>query len=73
MVYTYWRDKPNEYINAEQMTEVYEVAHRDYIKTDTLPFILGESQYEGSGNLYSNDIGQPHHIRRQAYWTTCIQ
>ncbi len=69
MVYTYWREKPNDYVNPEQMPEVYEVAHREYLKSDKMPFILGESQYEGSGKLYANDIGQPHHIRRQAYWT----
>jgi hypothetical protein len=69
MVYTYWREKPNDYVNPEQMPEVYEVAHREHLKSDKMPFILGESQYEGSGKVYANDMGQPHHIRRQAYWT----
>jgi hypothetical protein len=69
MVYTYWREKPNEYVNPEQMPEVYEVAHSEYLKSDKMPFILGESQYEGSGKVYVNDMGQPRHIRRQAYWT----
>jgi hypothetical protein len=34
-----------------------------------MPFILGESQYEGNGSLYANDMGSPLHVRRQAYWT----
>lgn len=69
MIYTYWREKPNEYVNSEQMVHVYEAALREYLKSDNMPFILGESQYEGSGTLYGNDIGIPRQIRRQAYWT----
>ena len=67
MIYTYWREKPHG--NPEQMVEVYETALREYLKTDKMPFILGESQYEGSGKIYPNDMGSPHHIRRQAWWT----
>lgn len=50
MVYTYWREKPNEYVNPEQMPEVSEVALREYLKSDQTPFILGQSQYEGDVN-----------------------
>lgn len=69
MVYTYWREKPNDYVNPEQLPHVYEVAHREYLKSDRMPFILGESQYEGSGKLYPNDLGTPQQVRRQAWWT----
>jgi hypothetical protein len=31
-----------------------------------MPFVLGESQYEG---FKGNDIGTPYHVRRQAWWT----
>jgi len=68
MIYTYWRDKPNTYNNPELMPEVYEAALREYTKSDRMPFILGESQYEGTGAI-ENDIGLPHQIRRQVYWT----
>jgi len=66
MVYTYWRQKPSHWVDPEIMTEVYEVCLREYNKSDTMPFILGESQYEG---FHGNDIGTPHHVRRQAWWT----
>lgn len=67
MIYTYWRDKPNAWVkNNPQMIEVYEMALREYMKTDTLPFFLGEAQYEG---FEGNDIGTPAVVRRQPYWT----
>ncbi|WP_266362535.1 glycoside hydrolase family 140 protein [Tellurirhabdus rosea] len=69
MIYTYWREKPNEWVDPQQLVHVYEAALREYNKTDRLPFILGEAQYEGDGRLYNNDIGTPQHIRRQAWWT----
>ena len=69
MVYTYWREKPNAHVNGEQMPHVYEVALEEYLKTDRLPFVLGESQYEGNGLTYDNDIGSAHQVRRQAWWT----
>ncbi len=68
MVYTYWREKPNEWVDPQQIVEVYETALREYNKTDVMPFILGESQYEGDGDP-GNDMGSPHHVRRQAWWT----
>lgn len=65
MIYTYWRDKPD--VPAyPQMLEVYEMALREYMKTDTIPFFLGESQYEG---FDGNGAGTPYMVRRQAYWT----
>ncbi len=69
MIYTYWREKPNEWLNPEKMVEVYEAALREYVKSDRMPFVLGESQYEGTGIAYPNDMGTPHIVRRQAYWT----
>lgn len=66
MIYTYWREKPNDYNVHDAMPHVYEAAIREYTKTDRMPFVLGESQYEGSTG---NDIGLPIHVRRQAYWT----
>jgi len=65
MVYTYWRDKPGEWVNPEQMPEVYEVCLREYNKSHVMPFILGEAQYEG---FTGNDIGTPFQVRRQPYW-----
>jgi hypothetical protein len=50
------------------MPHVYEAALREWGKSDTMPFVLGESQYEGQGKI-DNDMGEPQVIRRQAYWT----
>lgn len=69
MIYTYWREKPNEWIDPQQLPHVYEAALREYNKSDRMPFILGESQYEGDGVRYGNDIGTPQQVRRQAWWT----
>ncbi|MBN1466882.1 DUF4038 domain-containing protein [candidate division KSB1 bacterium] len=66
MIYTYWRDKPGEWVNPQYMMEAYEAALREYNKSDVMPFILGESQYEG---FEGNDIGTPHQVRRQPWWT----
>ena len=65
-IYTYWREKP--WITPELMPHVYEAAIREWSKSDIMPFVLGESQYEGSGRI-NNDMGEPQVIRRQAYWT----
>jgi hypothetical protein len=65
-IYTYWREKPG--ITPELMPHVYEAAISEWSKSDIMPFVLGESQYEGSGRVAS-DIGEPQVIRRQAYWT----
>jgi hypothetical protein len=67
-IYTYWREKPNEWTVADLMPHVYESALREWSKSDTIPFVLGESQYEGTGKI-ENDMGEPQVIRRQAYWT----
>ena len=67
-IYTYWREKPNEWTVHDLMPHVYEAALREYSKSDTMPFVLGESQYEGTG-VIPNDMGEPQVIRRQAYWT----
>lgn len=68
MIYTYWREKPNAPIIADLMPHVYEEALNEWSKTDIMPFVLGESQYEGSGRR-GNDMGNPQIVRRQAYWT----
>jgi hypothetical protein len=67
-IYTYWREKPNEWTVADLMPHVYESALREWSKSDIMPFVLGESQYEGTG-IIENDMGEPQVIRRQAYWT----
>ncbi len=67
-IYTYWREKPNEWTVHDLMPHVYEAALQEYAKSDTMPFVLGESQYEGTG-VIPNDMGEPQVIRRQAYWT----
>lgn len=68
MIYTYWREKPNAPIIADLMPHVYEEALREWSKSDIMPFVLGESQYEGSG-ISPNVMGNPQIVRRQAYWT----
>jgi len=67
-IYTYWREKPNEWTVHDMMPHVYEAALREWGKSDMIPFVLGESQYEGTGKI-DNDMGEPQVIRRQAYWT----
>ncbi len=67
-IYTYWREKPNEWVTAELIPHVYEAALREWSKSDVMPFVLGESQYEGTGKI-ANDMGTPQMVRRQAYWT----
>lgn len=59
MIYSYFREKNG---NAE----VYEAAHKEYKKKHKMPFVLGESQYEG---FSGNDTGTPFHVRRQSYWS----
>ncbi|MDD4275312.1 MAG: DUF4038 domain-containing protein [Desulfobacter postgatei] len=65
-IYTYWREKPNA--SADLMPHVYEEALNEWSKSDIMPFVLGESQYEGGG-LIGNDMGNPQIVRRQAWWT----
>lgn len=67
-IYTYWREKPNQWNAHDLMPHVYEAALSEYTKSDIMPFVLGESQYEGPGTI-DNDMGEPQLIRRQAYWT----
>jgi hypothetical protein len=66
-IYTYWREKPNEWTVHDMMPHVYEAALREWGKSDKMPFVLGESQYEGPG-VIDNDMGEPQVVRRQAYW-----
>jgi hypothetical protein len=67
-IYTYWREKPNDWVIADLHPHVYEAALREWSKSDVMPFVLGESQYEGSGIEKDNDMGTPHIMRRQVYW-----
>ena len=67
-IYTYWREKPHPAFISDLTPHVYEAALREWSKSDIMPFVLGESQYEGSGAI-SNDMGNPQIVRRQAYWT----
>ncbi|HTE33899.1 MAG TPA: DUF4038 domain-containing protein [Chryseolinea sp.] len=67
-IYTYWREKPTDWVVHDLIPHVYEAALREWSKSDIMPFVLGESQYEGSG-IIENDMGTPQIVRRQAYWT----
>jgi hypothetical protein len=67
-IYTYWPEKPNDWVASKPQVHVYEAALREYQKSDVMPFVLGESQYEGTG-VIDNDMGTPQMVRRQAYWT----
>jgi len=57
-IYTYWPEKPNDWVAAKPQVHVYEAALREYQKSDVMPFVLGESQYEGTG-VIDNDMGTP--------------
>jgi hypothetical protein len=67
-IYTYWPEKPNDWVADKPQPHVYEAALREYQKSDVMPFVLGESQYEGFG-VKDNDMGTPQMVRRQACWT----
>ncbi len=66
-IYTYWPEKPNAWVKDKPQVHVYEAARREYLKSDVMPFVLGESQYEGTG-VIDNDMGTAQIVRRQAYW-----
>jgi hypothetical protein len=67
-IYAYWPEKPNDWVAGKPQPHVYEAALREWSKSDLMPFVLGESQYEGTG-VIPNDMGTPQMVRRQAYWT----
>ncbi len=67
-IYTYWHEKPNVWVTGDLLPHVYEAALREWSKSDVMPFVLGEAQYEGDGTI-DNDMGNAQIIRRQAYWT----
>ncbi len=63
MVYTYYRNMHRgNWRSPEQIPQVYEECHREYNKSDRMPFILGESQYEGETGATELIL------RRQAWW-----
>ena len=62
MVYTYFRGF-NKAWNKNQ-PDVYEVSRAEYIKEKKMPFILGESTYEGEHGAW----GSPLQARKQAWW-----
>jgi hypothetical protein len=64
MTYTYFRGKPNIWVEAERVPEVYAVNHAEYAKTPVRPFALGEALYE-----YPAEDGTPARMRKQAYWS----
>jgi len=64
MVYTYFRGF-NKAWNKSQ-PDVYEVSRSEYEKERIMPFILGESTYEGEHDSW----GSPLQARKQAWW--CI-
>ncbi|MBL9139307.1 MAG: DUF4038 domain-containing protein [Verrucomicrobiales bacterium] len=66
-IYTYWPEKPNDWVPGKPQPHVYEAALREWTKSDVMPFVLGESQYEGTG-AKDNDMGTAQMARRQAYW-----
>lgn len=63
MVYTYFRGfhKAWNYMQPD----VYEVCYTEYLKQPIMPFILGESTYEGE----HDEMGSALQARKQAYWT----
>lgn len=63
MVYTYFRGfhKAWNYVQPD----VYEVCYTEYLKQPTMPFVLGESTYEGEHDA----MGSALQARKQAYWT----
>ena len=62
MVYTYFRGFDRAWNRVQP--DVYEVAHAAYHKPGALPFILGESTYEGEHGA----LGSALQARKQAYW-----
>lgn len=63
MVYTYFRGMQGTWNSA--LPDVYEVCYTEYMKLPIMPFILGESTYEGE----HDEHGSAQQIRKQAYWT----
>ena len=62
MVYTYFRGF-NKAWNKNQ-PDVYEISRSEYEKEKRIPFILGESTYEGEHGA----LGGPLQARKQAWW-----
>lgn len=62
MVYTYFRGFNKAW--TRDMPDVYEVSWKEYAKSPTRPFILGESTYEGEHDAWGSEL----QIRKQAYW-----
>ncbi|HMJ89367.1 MAG TPA: DUF4038 domain-containing protein [Candidatus Acidoferrum sp.] len=62
MVYTYFRGF-NKAWNKNQ-PDVYEVGWKEYAKSPTRPFFLGESTYEGEHSAWGSAL----QARKQAYW-----
>lgn len=64
MVYTYFRGFSKAWNRVQP--DVYEVCHTEYRKAPAMPFILGESNYEGEHTELSNTALQ---ARKQAWYT----
>lgn len=63
MIYTYFRGFAKAWHGVQP--DVYEVAYNEYLKK-RMPFVLGESTYEGEHNDVCNSTLQ---ARKQAYYT----
>jgi hypothetical protein len=62
MVYTYFRGFDKAWNKVQP--DVYEVAWTEYQKRPVLPFILGESTYEGEHEAWGSAL----QARKQAWW-----
>jgi hypothetical protein len=63
MVYTYFRGFHKAWTYMQP--DVYEVCYTEYLKQPIMPFVLGESTYEGE----HDEMGSALQARKQAYWT----
>jgi hypothetical protein len=64
-VHAYWRGKTGLWLAPDQVPEVYEACLREYNRSDRMPFVLGQAQYEG---YETEDKTTPDLPRRQAWW-----
>ena len=70
--YTYYANKHNVWMylgGFGELPEVYEMNHDEYHKYPVMPFVLGESQYEGEDLVSYKPQTAVEVVRRQAYWS----
>ena len=63
MTYTYFRGFNRAW--TKDMPDVYELNYKEYVKTPTKPYFIGESMYENP----KDTLGTPLQVRKQAYWS----